>query len=157
MIKIPYNEYKEYPGATSASYTIRVIGFYVWMFLSLFFFLGIISLDLKWIVSLLPIIAIHWWIQSKHDAIIAFIIKRSIPESKRWKNVSEEELKIAKAKQRKAKYFLSLGVFRKEFLDEAEKMGMTAKEYKKYCKEIITMYDELYRNYNETHYPPAEY
>lgn len=156
MIKIPYNEYKEYPEATSASKAIRVSGFFLWLFLILALMLGISSGDLISLV-LIPVIVLHWYIQSKHDAIISFIIKRSVPESKRRKSVSEEELKIAKAKQRKAKYMLSIGVRHPEFREEAKKAEMTEQEYKKYCKEIIAMYDEAYRNYNETHYPPAEY
>ena len=155
-IKIPSKEYEEYPAATFASGVICEVGYYVLLFSLLFMLLGFLCGDVSALFFLFLMI-LDLYVLSKHDAIIDFIIKRSIPESQRWKKVSEEELKIAKANQRKAKYLLSCGTRSWEFLDEAERADMTAREYKKYCKEAIAMYDELYRTYNRTHYPPAEY
>lgn len=159
MIKIRYTSYPEYPAATKASKLIRVGGWSIGTFLLFAFIMSFVDAEYIWSIICALLIGLHFWIQSKHDAIILSIIKDQKPQSeiKRELYISKEELYKAKAYQRKAKYLLSVGKRSDEFQEEAKNAGMTLNEYKEYCKKCIDDYDEKYRRYNLTHDDRAEY
>ncbi len=94
MIKIKYNNYPDYPTATKISKCIRVSGWFVGSFLLIIFIFSLT--DSEYIVTLTSsiLIALHFWIQLKHDSIINSIIKRTKPQSELLQEqyVSEGEL-----------------------------------------------------------------
>lgn len=97
-------------------------------------------------------------IRNKRDTAKDHKLMEQIKEaSERYPRVTEENLRVARLKRVKAKYFLDLSTRNEQFKKEAEKAGMSIEEYKKYCKRCISEYDETFRIYNLTHAENAEY
>lgn len=159
MIRIPFKEYAEYPAATTFSKWFRVIGTFIGMALLFLCIFSVVCSEFLLAVIFAILLVLHFWVQSKHDTFIRYIVNKSKPQSQIQQElyISEEDLYKAKAYQRKAEYFLSLGPHNKEFKQEAEKAGMSPSEYKKYCKQCVDDYDEKYRRYNLTHTDRADY
>lgn len=70
-------------------------------------------------------------------------------------NSELEELLEKQKRYRTAQAFLSKGVHNRNFKNVAEEMHMSPAEFKKYCDNIVENYENLHREYNQTHTIPA--
>lgn len=68
-----------------------------------------------------------------------------------------DALKKEQARFITASHYLKLGIRNSTFKEVAQKVGMTPDEFKKYCKNIVTNYANIHREYNQTHWMPAQF
>lgn len=84
---------------------------------------------------------------------------RDVIAQEKIRRDEEDYQKILQAqkKRRVGKLMLSYGKHDREVIENAKKLNMSVDEFLALCKSWVTDYDELHREYNETHSNRVEY
>lgn len=91
------------------------------------------------------------------DRYITDEMKPAIEEKELRLKKDLEDLQEEQKKYLLGKKMLRHGKWNKEVKKNALQMNMTPEEYLALCKEWVSSYGEKHRQYNLTHYPPAEF
>ena len=91
------------------------------------------------------------------DRYITEEMKPILEEIEREKKKDYDDLMREQKKYRVGKLMLSKGKFSNAVKDASNQMKMTPDEFLVLCKEWVNSYQEKHRQYNLTHYPPANY